>query len=515
MKWSRRTALGLFLFLMFSMVHAQVNYLDSILTNLEKDIDLTDTSSLIQHLNQLSVKILYDANDSVRSKILAYRALELGKKSGDTVNIISTLGSLANVFGFSGWPNKSVQKSKEVLNYAISGNDSIAQSHAYAYNNIGTMYARFLNNYDSAIFYLNKGEKLGLNIDEPKISLASRLWRAYSIVQSNDKSNLDSAISLARQARDSKILGNISRKTAGETVLLAWAYKYNSPQFYNDYKSWGELIRLISLDEEVYQKALREADAKYEVGYKDSQLKLKEQEVALHEANLKRQRLVSYFLVVFVVIALGVTWYFRRLLLKNKKLAQRNELLVREQNHRVKNNLQMISSLLSLQAGKTQDEVSKAALKQSQGRIQAIALLNRSLYDQEEIGDIDLKVYISELITEVINSITDTEVKYQLDIDDIKLDLEKTTSLGLIINELIVNSVKYVKQSVTEFSLSIKEQSGKFSLEYSDNGENFDLQAYQNSKSFGKKLVELQAKQLKGQSNVTDDSQFRFSLNFV
>ena len=512
MKWSRRTTLGLFLFLMVSEVHAQVNYLDSILTNLEKDIDLTDTSSLIQHLNELSVSILYDAKDSVRAKELVQRTLVLSFEKKDTVNIISSLGYMANILGFSGWPEKSIEKSKEVLSYPINQSDSIAQSHAYAYNNIGIIYARFLKNYDSAIFFLNKGEELANKIDKAGIARASGLWKAYVITRIKKPELLDSAILMARAARDTESTNLVSRLTAAEVLIYALALKSNDLDFYRDVQKWKEMV---SLNNDSFQSALREADAKYEVQFKDSQLKLKEQEVALHEADLKRQKLVSYFLVAFVVITLGVSWYFRRLLLKNKKLAQRNELLVREQNHRVKNNLQMISSLLSLQAGKAQDEVSKDALKQSQGRIQAIALLNRSLYDQEEIGDIDLKVYISELITEVINSITDTEVKYQLDIDDIKLDLEKTTSLGLIINELIVNSVKYVKQSVTEFSLSIKVQSGKFSLEYTDNGENFDLQAYQNSKSFGKKLVELQAKQLKGKSKISNDSQFRYQLNFI
>ncbi|WP_421977091.1 sensor histidine kinase [Roseivirga seohaensis] len=511
MKWSRRTALGLFLFLMVSEVQAQVNYLDSILTNLEKEIDLTDTSSLIQHLNELSVSILYDAKDSVRAKELVQRTLVLSFEKKDTVNIISSLGYMANILGFSGWPEKSIEKSKEVLSYPINQSDSIAQSHAYAYNNIGIIYARFLKNYDSAIFFLNKGEELANKIDKVGIARASGLWKAYVITRLKKPELLDSAILMARAARDAESTNLVSRLTAAEVLIYALALKSNDLDFYRDVQKWKEMV---NLNNDSFQSALREADAKYEVRFKDSQLKLKEQEVALHEAGLKRQKLVSYFLVAFVVITLGVSWYFRRLLLKNKKLAQRNELLVREQNHRVKNNLQMISSLLSLQAGKAQDEVSKDALKQSQGRIQAIALLNRSLYDQEEIGDIDLKVYISELITEVINSITDTEVKYQLDIDNIKLDLEKTTSLGLIINELIVNSVKYVKQSVTEFSLSIKAQSGKFSLEYADNGENFDLQAYQNSKSFGKKLVDLQAKQLKGKSKISNDSQFRYQLNF-
>ena len=285
---------------------------------------------------------------------------------------------------------------------------------------------------------------------------------------------------------------------------------------YSTYILYDELHDSLSskiFEEERLQ--LQEMQAEFDINQRDDRIGQQEELLAAQETIIIKNTNLLILVIIITIIVFVSAIYFVLLNSRNKKLRMRNELLVREQNHRVKNNLQMISSLLSLQAGKAQDQVSKDALKQSQGRIQAIALLNRSLYDQEEIGDIDLKVYISELITEVINSITDTEVKYQLDIDDIKLDLEKTTSLGLIINELIVNSVKYVQQSVTEFSLSIKEQSGKFSLEYADNGENFDLQAYQNSKSFGKKLVELQAKQLKGKSKISANSQFKYQLIFA
>jgi two-component sensor histidine kinase len=365
----------------------------------------------------------------------------------------------------------------------------------------------YKNSYDSSLHYFN----LAKSVADSTISYSSILdlltWEGRLSFFSEEKENIKIAY-----LESKKYLKDTAEMSMTSKIMLL-DMLYSATLRYNEMDSVLELRRAINHYNQILRKEEREElindlDRKYELDIKVSEL-----DQTINQLSARNRTVI--LVALLFLFSSAIAFYLRNLLQKNKRLAQRNELLVREQNHRVKNNLQMISSLLSLQAGKTQDEVSKAALKQSQGRIQAIALLNRSLYDKEEIGDIDLKVYISELITEVINSITDAEVKYQLDIDDIKLDLEKTTSLGLIINELIVNSVKYVKKSVTEFSLSIKEQSGKFSLEYIDNGENFDLLAYQNSKSFGKKLVELQAKQLKGQSNVSDDSQFRFNLNFV
>ena len=234
----------------------------------------------------------------------------------------------------------------------------------------------------------------------------------------------------------------------------------------------------------------------------------------MQERRLLQRRNLNVLLGSGSIILFGLFYYYFVTGRKMKVLSVNNELLVREQNHRVKNNLQMIASLLSLQAGKTQDESSREALRQSQGRIQAIALLNRSIYDQKEIGDVDLRVYVQDLVEEVINSITDSAVEYQLDIDDIQLDLEKTTSLGLIINELIVNSVKHGKESEVLFNLRIKKSSNQFLLEYSDNGEKFDLNEYENSKSFGKKLIQLQTQQLKGRSKVESKDGFSFILYF-
>ncbi|WP_421977092.1 sensor histidine kinase [Roseivirga seohaensis] len=365
----------------------------------------------------------------------------------------------------------------------------------------------YRSSYDSSLHYFN----LAKSVADSTISYSSILdlltWEGRLSFFSEDKEDIKTAY-----LESKKYLKDTAEMSMTSKIMLL-DMLYAATLRYNEMDSTLELRRAIShynqiLRKEEREELINELDRKYELDIKESEL-----DQTINQLSARNRTVI--LVALLFLFSSAIAFYLRNLLQKNKRLAQRNELLVREQNHRVKNNLQMISSLLSLQAGKAQDEVSKDALKQSQGRIQAIALLNRSLYDQEEIGDIDLKIYISELITEVINSITDTEVKYQLDIDNIKLNLEKTTSLGLIINELIVNSVKYVKQSVTEFSLSIKAQSGKFSLEYADNGESFDLQAYQNSKSFGKKLVELQAKQLRGQSKVSEDSQFRFNLNFV
>ena len=379
---------------------------------------------------------------------------------------------------------------------------------ALVYNNLGEAYLK-LNDFRRAKEYLDSALFLRNTYRGDIYSTQNNLAWYYIKMGQYDSAQIELA----------KVASQLENNIREQEVLKYYFLKRLLAKEQGDYGAYIHFDGLHdSLSSKIFEEErlqLQEMQAEFDINQREVRIGQQEELLAAQETIITKNTNLLILVIVIAIMVLGSAIYFLLLNSRNKKLRMRNELLVREQNHRVKNNLQMISSLLSLQAGKAQDEVSKDALKQSQGRIQAIALLNRSLYDQEEIGDIDLKVYISELITEVINSITDTEVKYQLDIDDIKLDLEKTTSLGLIINELIVNSVKYVKQSVTEFSLSVKVQSGKFSLEYTDNGENFDLQAYQNSKSFGKKLVELQAKQLKGKSKIGANSRFKYQLNFA
>ncbi len=231
------------------------------------------------------------------------------------------------------------------------------------------------------------------------------------------------------------------------------------------------------------------------------------------EETLAQRRMINILQGVGLFILAILVYYFAVTSRKMRALSGRNELLVREQNHRVKNNLQMINSLLSLQAGRLKDEQSKDVLKKSQTRIQAISLLNRSLYEQKDISTVDLKNYVEELTQDVINSVTDETVEKHVQVAELKLDIDKATSLGLIINELIVNSIKH-NAAQPGFDLEITTKASEVHLKYKDHNPGFDLSSYQNSRSFGKRLIELQSRQLKADLSIKDKSHFELNLVF-
>ena len=417
-------------------------------------------------------------------------------------NWLMNLGSLKLGVGEYDSAYNYYIKARDVF---LKEKDSIGLGRIF--NNIGEAYLRG-GDLDNSIIELRRAVSYKRNVMPYELtSTFNNLAWYYIKVGRYDSAQMELA----------KVASQLENNIREQEVLKYYFLKRllaKEQEDYSNYIHYDELHDSLSskiFEEERLQ--LQEMQAEFDINQREERIGQQEDLLAAQETIITKNTNLLILVIVIAVIVLSSAIYFVLLNSRNKKLRMRNELLVREQNHRVKNNLQMISSLLSLQAGKTQDESSKEALRQSQGRIQAIALLNRSLYDQKEIGDVDLKGYVQELVEEVINSITDSAVEYQLDIDDIQLDLEKTTSLGLIINELIVNSVKHVHQPVTEFRLGIKQRTNLFLFEYSDNGRSFDLNEYQKSKSFGRKLIDLQAQQLKGQSKVESNGGFSFTLS--
>jgi two-component sensor histidine kinase len=278
------------------------------------------------------------------------------------------------------------------------------------------------------------------------------------------------------------------------------------------------------LNSEDYYIYLAKADSLSDKKFKQDRLRILALDNDLKTAALElqneteknrsfRARAFNVLLVVGLFISFVLLYYFVVLSRNMRRLSARNELLVREQNHRVKNNLQMINSLLSLQAGRLKDEQSKAVLEKSQSRIQAISILNRSLYEQKDISQVELSSYLKELSHDVINSVTDQSVEGQLNLEAMEIGVDQATSLGLIINELIVNTIKH-SVVAPGFDLTIVRRENRLELSYVDHAKGFSLRRYEQSRSFGRRLIDLQSRQLKAKAEVVDSDQFEFKLVF-
>ena len=187
------------------------------------------------------------------------------------------------------------------------------------------------------------------------------------------------------------------------------------------------------------------------------------------------------------------------------------EVLLKEIHHRVKNNMQVISSLLQLQAQYIEDEATLTLFEESQTRIHSMALIHEQLYQSEHLDRIALSPYVENLVANLYQSFGcgNTSIKFNLKVDPIYLNIETAIPCGLIINELVSNSLKYafISSLAGEISINFHEiNNSQFHLTIQDNGRgfsaNFDLE---NTETLGLRLVKMLAYQL--EASIAIDSQ--------
>jgi two-component sensor histidine kinase len=178
--------------------------------------------------------------------------------------------------------------------------------------------------------------------------------------------------------------------------------------------------------------------------------------------------------------------------------------LLKEVHHRVKNNLQTVSSLLSLQSRGIKDEKVKNLIKSSQNRVISMAMVHEMLYMRDDLSKIDYKSYVEELSEYLVKSVkgADSNVKVNINIPQIELGIDTAIPLGLLINEALTNALKYGIKGNTqgEIHIELKKIADKdYILNIGDNGVGFSEDVnFKNTRSLGLKLIHNLARQLKG-----------------
>ncbi|MGS0524590.1 sensor histidine kinase [Zobellia nedashkovskayae] len=189
---------------------------------------------------------------------------------------------------------------------------------------------------------------------------------------------------------------------------------------------------------------------------------------------------------------------------KIEKSVDEKENLLREVHHRVKNNLQTVSSLLNLQARNTPNEQIKELVKSSQNRVTAMAMIHEMLYVRDNLSKIEFGSYVQELTQFLLRTVErkDRKIDVTIDIPDTWLGIDTAIPLGLLINETVTNSIKYGFKDMEVGKITIeleKRYQNKFILKISDNGASFPLDFdFKNSNTLGLRLIHNLARQLQG-----------------
>ena len=204
---------------------------------------------------------------------------------------------------------------------------------------------------------------------------------------------------------------------------------------------------------------------------------------------------------------------------KLKKSLKEKETLLKEIHHRVKNNLMIISSLLNLQSHYIKDKEALDVFRESQNRAKSMALIHERLYQSTDLKNIDFGDYIRSLTTDLYHSMVSDpgRVNLDLDLEDVKIDINTVVPLGLIVNELVTNSMKYAfpDDECGHIKVELHHEYENIVLRVSDNGVGFprDLD-YKNTNSLGLQLVNNLIIQIDGELELNNNQGTSFTIRF-
>lgn len=317
---------------------------------------------------------------------------------------------------------------------------------------------------------------------------------------------------------------------------------------YQLYKYYNDSLFSIAKAQQINQ-----LQVKYETEQKDQALQLKQQNIELltregqlQKSELQRARFTRNMIItgagmMALLLILGYNRYqlklrsnqqlqqqqqeinrqnqsLKELIGTQHKLLEEKEWLVKEIHHRVKNNLQIVMSLLNTQAAFLNGEDALNAIRESRFRMQAISLIHHKLYQSENMALIDMRNYIHELMLYLKDGFANRQqIKFDLQIMPVKLDVSHAVPVGLILNEAITNAIKYAFLAAGTITVSLqKTGEDQLTLIIADNGKGFatgDMPA--SKKSMGMTLIHALSEQLEGQLNITSDNGVTVSVTFT
>jgi len=359
--------------------------------------------------------------------------------------------------------------------------------------------------YDVARNYAEKYKKIGLKFKNPR-----RLMEVYHCLF-----RIDSA----------------------ENKFLSAMNNYKLERMYSD-----------SITNEAKNKEIAALEVKYETNKKDKELKqnVEKNRLLLLESSLQKSQLeqanliknislaaILLFLIVFVILYSGyrIKQKTNRILESQKneinqqnatlqKLVTEKEWLLKEIHHRVKNNLQMVMSLLNAQSFYLKDNAAMGAIKESQHRIHSMSLIHKKLYQSENVISIDMKNYIMELIEYFKDNFdTGQRIQFITNIDAIELYSTQAVPIGLILNEAVTNSLKHAFADMDNGTITIEfkeSENNLLILSVKDNGTGIpEALLNQHFETLGMKLIKGFSEDLDAKLNIENQNGLSITIAFL
>lgn len=370
-----------------------------------------------------------------------------------------------------------------------------------------------------------------LAIDEINENMKSRIFTILLLADIyNNMGNSAMGIRYGREGL--KLAKQYHFKDRERVALLYLSTSYeqlgNFKEAHYYHKRYADLMDTI-YDNTKYEQVAKMKTV-YETEKKEKTIEIQKANLATKEATIALQENktnqllygIGFAIILGVVVVIGYLGKEKqnRLLLKQKqeieKQNQEREVLLKEIHHRVKNNLQVISSLLNMQSRKMEEGEGKMAVREGQSRIKSMSLIHQKLYSEDNLSRINMKEYIEELSDFLFKSYKPGNgVKRIIESENLLLDVDHAVPLGLIINELITNALKYAFDSQAEgqLKISLARTNEEFELKVADTGKGLP-EDFENSGSMGMNLVHILVAQIDGRIRISREGGTLFTIQF-
>ncbi len=441
---------------------------------------------------QLGVNYVND-KDYASAIINLSKACDIYKANGNITNYAITLVNLGEAYRLSGALESATVSFNEVLNInSTLNNDMIL---AYALGNLGMVYATKGKTLEAKQRLKSAIEILMVLGDPYSLSIfLAEMGKIYKREGQliNAERNFIEALELAKSNGLKEQIKDIS------AILSTFYEDQENYKKALDYKNVYQKYQDSLINKANIQK-IEQIKASYEIGLRETEI------YKLNEISENRKTLTIGLVIGILLLGLFLNLLSRanKNLKEQKAIISLREkekaLLLSELNHRVKNNLQMMSSLLNLQSRELTGHPAQEALLTGKNRIEVLSLVHKKLYKEGAETKVFLRDYLEELVLGLFYGY-DISFNPEINMDNTSISIDKAVPLALIINELVVNSLKHAYKDIKNpnLKIQIKEVNDKLEIDISDNGIGFTEKEGGKKNSFGIKLITSLVNQLDG-----------------
>lgn len=487
-------------------------YMDAI-----KVLEKTDKKRTLAYAYNNASVMLYKLEKFELAETYVKKSIKIHKENDDDEGWIQSTNTYGSLLKKKGDTIQALEKFNSAL--AKSVELGFQKGIAIAYNNIGVTYMQ-QKQYEKALSFITKSMDIveAMNYKFGIINTLRSLGDIYFELGDLEKSEsaLNRALELAQPLELTSELEQISNTLSKVHIKKKnWKKAYEMASlYYNMQKNVLEKNRIKEL-------TLTEIKAEAEKAEKEKEIKKieAEKEIAIEKEKNRTQRIY----IIFVSIGLLIAGFFSLLLYirlrssrKQKDIIEKQnkeqKVLLQEVHHRVKNNFQIISSLLKLQSIQENDPKIEKEFNKAINRISSMAVVHEVIYGQTEFSKIDVRSYFEKLIFNLERSVNEDghEVDFDFsEVSDTAFNMQTLIPLGISVNELITNAIKHAFDRTAEnckiqVSLINKGQN-EYQLVFKDNGKGIPKG---NKKSFGLELIYTILDQIDGTMEFESNDQW-------